>query len=70
MGTEHLPIIAYKSAEERQAQVAELRAAALHVLQSILFGDEIAAEYVLLQLVSRYLQHWLNQSDSKLCKLK
>lgn len=48
-----LPIIAFKGAEERQAQVAELRTVALKYLQSILFGDDIAAEYVLLQLISR-----------------
>ena len=52
-GSEELPIITYKCTLERQAQVAELRQKALQFLQGVLFGDKVAAEYVLLQLVSR-----------------
>ena len=52
-GTEDLPLIAYKGSKERQAQVAELRATALSFLQAVLGGDRVAAEYLLLQMVSR-----------------
>ena len=52
-GTEDLPIITYKGSAERQAQVAELRQACLEFLQAALGGDRLAAEYILLQLVSR-----------------
>ena len=54
-GTEDLPLIAYKGSKERQAQVAELRATALSFLQTALGGDRLAAEYLLLQMVSRYV---------------
>lgn len=52
-GLEDLPVIAYQSNLELQSQIIELRKAALQFLQGLLFGDQIAAEYVLLQLVSR-----------------
>ena len=53
-GGEDLPLITYKGSQQRREQVAELRSAALEVLSSALGGDQLAAEYVLLQLVSRY----------------
>ena len=55
--TEDLPVIAFKSSAERQAQVAELRQTALKFLETLLFGDKTAAQYVLLQLVSRSLSY-------------
>lgn len=51
--TEELAIITYKGSEQRQAQVAELRLACLEFLRAALGGDGVAAQYVLLQLVSR-----------------
>lgn len=46
-------MVAFKGSKQRQEQVAELRAAALDFLQPALGGDRLAAEYILLQLVSR-----------------
>ena len=53
--TEDLPVITFKSSAERQAQVADLRQAALSYLETLLVGDRVAAQYLLLQLVSRFL---------------
>lgn len=51
--SEQLPVITFKDSMQRQAQVAELRAAALDFLSASLGGDRLAAEYVLLYLLSR-----------------
>lgn len=70
--TEDLPVISFKSSAERQAQVAELRQAALSFLQTLLFGDQIAAQYVLLQLVSRsgHLHEYSKNFLYQFCLLK
>ena len=49
-----LPAAAAAAATALQpAQVPELRAAAIQILASALGGDALAAEYLLLQLLSR-----------------
>lgn len=52
-GTEDLPVIAFKDAQHLQTQMGELRKAALSFLASALGDDSLAAEYILLQLISR-----------------
>ena len=43
----------YKTSTELEAQVKELRALVLTFLEKVFGGDEVVAEYFLLQLLSR-----------------
>ena len=52
-GTEELPLIPFKGSRELEAQATELRQVALDHIKPAVGGDNLAAQYLLLQLVSR-----------------